>query len=83
MLIRDFGKNILEDLFEKIYFSHHIHLRKPDAEIFQLVLDENNLLAEETLFADDSLQHIDGAKKINLPTLYIEKGKMISDYFPK
>ncbi len=81
IMMRDFGKNIIEEVFEKIYFSHHIHMRKPDAEIFELVLRENNLKAEETLFVDDSLQHIEGAEKTGLQTLFIEKGKMVADYY--
>ncbi len=81
MIIRDFGKNILEEVFEKVYFSHHLHMRKPDAEIFLHVSKENNLLPEETLFVDDSPQHIKGATKVGLNTLLVEKGKMIADYF--
>jgi len=82
MVLRSFGKNVLKEIFEKIYFSHRLHMRKPDAEIFQHVLMENKLDAEETLFVDDSPQHILGAEKCGLKTLLVEKGKMISDYFP-
>jgi glucose-1-phosphatase len=81
IILRDYGNNVLEEVFEKIYFSHHLMLRKPDIEIFQRVLEENNLRAEETLFADDSPQHIEGAKKAGLQTLLIESGKMVADYF--
>ena len=44
-------------------------MRKPNPAIFEMVLKENNLLAEETLFIDDSPQHIEGAKKVGLNTL--------------
>ena len=81
ILQRDYGKNVLEEVFEKIYYSHHLSMRKPEPAIFEKVLSENNLLAEETLFVDDSPQHIEGAKKANLQTLYVDKGKMIADLF--
>ncbi len=81
IMIRDFGKNVLEENFENIYFSHHLNMRKPDLEIFEKVLQENDLIATETLFVDDSLQHIDGAKKAGIQTLYVEKGEMIVDLF--
>jgi HAD superfamily hydrolase (TIGR01509 family) len=81
IMLRDFGRNVLEEVFEKIYFSHHLNMRKPDAEIFERVLQENNLVPAETLFVDDSLQHIEGAKKSGLQTLFVEKGKMIADLF--
>lgn len=81
MILRDYGRPVLGEVFEKIYLSHHLHMRKPDAEIFRHVLKENDLIAEETLFVDDSMQHIEGAKKAGLQTLFIEKEKMVADYF--
>jgi putative hydrolase of the HAD superfamily len=81
MMMHDFGENVLPDIFEGIYFSHRMHKRKPDAEIFEQVLKENNLAAEETLFIDDSPQHIDAAKQLGIQTLLFEKGKTIADIF--
>ena len=81
IMMRDYGKNILEEVFEKIYYSHNLSMRKPEPAIFEKVLEENNLLAEETLFVDDSPQHIEGAKKAKLQTLFVDKGKMIADLF--
>ncbi len=51
-----------EDYFEKAYFSHIMKLRKPNLNIFEQVIKENHLNPEETLFIDDSPQHIEGAK---------------------
>ncbi len=56
--------------FEKWYYSCNIGMRKPDSEIFEFVLNENNLKAQETLFIDDSIQHIRGAEKLGLQTLF-------------
>jgi FMN phosphatase YigB (HAD superfamily) len=77
----DHGRDILTEIFDKVYFSHQLNMRKPDIEIFERVLRENNLVAGETLFVDDSIQHIEGAKKAGLQTLFVEKGKMVVDYF--
>jgi HAD superfamily hydrolase (TIGR01509 family) len=74
-----FGENVLKKIFDGIYFSHHLKMRKPDPEIFQYVLKENNLVASETLFVDDSPQHIEGAKKVGLQTFYFDKGKKLPD----
>ena len=60
------------NLFEKVYFSHHIGLRKPNPEIFELVLKENNLLKEETLFIDDSIQHINSANEIGIHAIHLD-----------
>ena len=57
-LKNDFGFEGNDHLFEKVYYSHLIGKRKPNAEIFEQVLTENNLDPAETLFIDDSPQHI-------------------------
>ena len=63
-----FGLHDLSDFFKKEYYSHEIGLRKPQPEVFRLVLNEQQLLPHETLFIDDSKQHIEGAKTIGLKT---------------
>ncbi|WP_313514918.1 HAD family phosphatase [Sphingobacterium sp.] len=55
--------------FERTYYSHLEGLRKPDAAIFERVLEQNNLIPEESLFIDDSPQHLEGAKKIGIQTV--------------
>lgn len=68
----NFGnENLLEDIFEKAYFSHLCAQRKPNHTAFQLVLDNHNLLAEKTLFIDDSIQHIEGANSLGLKTYHL------------
>jgi putative hydrolase of the HAD superfamily len=57
--------------FEKCYLSFEMGLRKPSAEIFQTVLKENQLLPEETLFIEDSPQHITTAQSLGIHTLYV------------
>jgi HAD superfamily hydrolase (TIGR01509 family) len=79
LIQKKFGRNVLNETFEHVYLSHHLHLRKPDPAIYNFVLKENNLEAGETLFVDDSIQHIEGAAKVGLQTFYFEKGKRLSD----
>lgn len=54
--------------FEKVYYSFEINKRKPDAEIFEFVLEENELQAEECFYIDDSKQHIATAEKMGIQT---------------
>jgi len=68
-LKREFRMESIEHLFEKAYFSQQMYLRKPNVEIFEQVVRENNLVPSETLFIDDSPQHIEGAKKAGLNAL--------------
>ncbi|SFS53190.1 HAD family hydrolase [Sphingobacterium wenxiniae] len=54
--------------FEKTYYSHLMRLRKPDPRIFQQVIDEQGVIPEETLFVDDSPQHLETAKAMGFQT---------------
>lgn len=61
--------------FEQFYLSHEIKLRKPNAEIYQFVLDENGLIAEETFFVDDNKENIEAAKELGIQCWNLEVGK--------
>ena len=52
--------------FEQFYLSHEINFRKPDSEIYEFVLNENNLIADETLFVDDLKENTDSARKLGI-----------------
>jgi len=78
---KEYQFNDLSHIFIKEYYSHKIGKRKPDAEIFEYVLRENDLDPGQTLFIDDSIQHIEGAKKTGINALWLEKGKTILEIF--
>lgn len=67
--------------FISCYFSHLIHLQKPNKEAFSLVLRENNLKVEETLFVDDSIQHIQSAAALGIRTLLVNAAEPIEKLF--
>lgn len=64
----DFGFEDNEHLFEKTYYSHLVGKRKPQIDFFEQVLAENNLKPEETLFIDDSPQHLEAARTLGIQT---------------
>lgn len=64
-----------KNCFEKFYLSHEIHLRKPNAEIFEFVLDENQLKPEETLFIDDTKENTDAAEKLKIRCWNLQVGQ--------
>ncbi len=74
-LKKTFEIDNLSAYFEKMYLSYKVGVRKPDAEIFELVLSENKLDPKETLFIDDSIQHIEGAKKLGIQTYWLDVKK--------
>lgn len=64
----------LSNFFEKVYFSSDMQLRKPNVTIFERVCTENGLEIAKTLFIDDTLQHIEGARSAGLKTLHFQDG---------
>jgi glucose-1-phosphatase len=71
----------LDVYFHKTYYSHQVKMRKPDVEIFELVLKENNLDASETLFLDDNLSNLAGAKLTGIKTFHVETPELIFSLF--
>ena len=68
LLYEDYNLKSLDPLFDKIYLSHQIGMRKPNRETFEWVLKDAGILAHETLFIEDSIQHIKGANKVGIRT---------------
>lgn len=79
----DFGFDGNDHLFERTYYSHLTGKRKPESRIFELVLNENNLEPAETLFIDDSPQHLAGAEKLGIQTFLMTKPDTIQHFFKR
>ena len=76
-----YGFSDFNELFDKAYFSHHINLRKPFPEIFEFVVNDADILASETLFIDDSPEHVEGARKVGLHAYHLKQGEDITELF--
>lgn len=81
MMDKAHGKGIMTTMFEKEYYSCRMGTRKPDIEIFEKVCKENDLDPFTTLFIDDSIQNIEGAKKFGLQTLHYNSSISLEEYF--
>ena len=77
------GQNDLSDYFQTVYYSCRVGMRKPESRIFQHVIDLEGFNPSETLFIDDSPQHIEGAKKVGLHAYHLRanQGETILDLF--
>lgn len=71
----------LDDYFHQAYYSHVMKKRKPNADIFEEVLDASNLNPRETLFLDDNHDNIAGAKKLGISTALVDTPDYILRYF--
>jgi putative hydrolase of the HAD superfamily len=77
-LYQTHGVRNFEDYFDKVYYSCRLGMRKPDKEIFQYVLEHNNLLPEETVFIDDSVQHVKGAGECGINAFLLQPGMEVA-----
>jgi glucose-1-phosphatase len=78
-LSRTSSKLCFSDLFERVYLSHEMGTRKPNANIYQQVLEENRLDPSRTLFIDDSLENIDAAKALGIMSHHLTPNETILD----
>ena len=78
-LFKQHGFKNLEPFFETVYYSCRMGKRKPNADIFMDVLSSNNLNAQETLFIDDSPQHIVGASSTGIQAKLLAKNREVED----
>ncbi|MEI8004752.1 MAG: HAD family phosphatase [Bacteroidota bacterium] len=78
---KNYAYESFTDLFEKTWFSFQIHLQKPSMEIFEYIIRDGSLKMEETLFIDDSFQHIEAASTAGLGTFHLQPPLEITNLF--
>lgn len=66
-----------EGLFLNTYYSHLIGARKPCASAYRVVIDENELNPQTTLFIDDNPPNFAGAHELGIRTLHL-KGDLVA-----
>ena len=81
-LYEKYGLKNLNPLFDAVFLSHEIGMRKPNTETFEYVLDEAGIEARETLFIEDSIQHIESANIVGIQTRLWKSNKPLSGLFP-
>ncbi len=69
------GIESLDEFFDHIHFSSDLGMRKPDPDIFEHVCDLHHYVPSETLFIDDSIQHVEGARKAGLNAFLLDTNK--------
>ena len=75
ILKEQLGIENLDAYFEVVYLSNKLGIRKPKPEGFKHIIEANQLKEHETLFIDDSPQHIKGALKANIKAEWLDLSK--------
>ena len=69
----------LDRIFERVYYSHVLNLRKPGPEIFQFVLADAGIEASESLYVDDTLVHVEAANKLGFRTHHLAAPQQLTE----
>lgn len=72
---------VLDSWFHKAYYSYQLGMRKPELEIYQHVLDQNQLIPEQTIFLDDNLDNLKAANSLYIQTRHITHLQQVRDIF--
>ncbi len=75
------GYDVFGTLFDKVYFSNEIHLRKPDTESFEFVVNDAGVERSNTIFIDDTVKNIKGAETIGLKTYLLDNNQTLTQIF--
>ena len=65
------GGDHISNYFNKVYYSHLLGMRKPDAEIFEYVLNQHDLNPASTLFIDDLLANTTAASELGIQVWHL------------
>ncbi len=79
MYSRQTGRSNFDNFFKKAYYSQQLGMRKPDLEPFLYILKQEGLIAEETLFIDDTIKNIKAAKLVGMQTIHLQWPQTLPD----
>jgi HAD superfamily hydrolase (TIGR01509 family) len=83
-LARQYGfKNGIADCLDRVFYSQEVGHRKPGEEIFWHALREMNWQPAETLFIEDSPQHIATARRLGLRVLHLAPPLTLTTALPE
>lgn len=59
------------DLFDKVFISNELRIRKPESESFQICINYLNVRPNEIVFLDDKIEYIKGAEKLGIKGILV------------
>lgn len=68
---------------DHIYLSQEMGMRKPEARIYQRVLELEGFSAADAVFFDDNADNIEGASRLGITSVLVTGRETLPDYFTK
>ncbi len=66
-------------VFDHLFFSNELGMRKPHIEIFEHVLKEINVTAECTIFIDDKQENLNAAAELGIKTILFQDAAQLKN----
>jgi len=73
----------IQQAADHIYLSQELGMRKPEARIYQHVIQAEGFSAQETVFFDDNAENIEGANQLGITSILVTDRATIPEYFAK
>lgn len=71
------NNNSFFDRFDGIIFSADVKAIKPDPEIYQILISKYQIIPNESVFIDDRIENVEGAKKIGFHSILFMSPKQL------
>ena len=68
---------------DHVYLSQEMGMRKPEARIYQRVLESEGFSAADAVFFDDNADNIEGANQLGITSVLVTGRETLPDYFMK
>lgn len=68
---------------DRVYLSQEMGMRKPEARIYQRVLESEGFSAADAVFFDDNADNIAGANQLGITSILVTGKETIPAYFAK
>jgi glucose-1-phosphatase len=77
MIEQAYGLDSFYAAFEKVHYSNVIGIKKPYPSTYLTLCDWHGLQPKETIFIDDSIQHVKGAAEAGLVAVHLQPGTSV------
>jgi glucose-1-phosphatase len=66
---------------DRVFMSQDMGMRKPEARIYQSVLEHEGYTADQAVFFDDNLANIEAARALGIESVLVEDDKTVPNWF--
>lgn len=71
----------IEQAADRMYLSQELGMRKPDAGIYEYVLQQEGYRAKDTIFFDDNADNITAASALGIHAIQVNDRQVLTDFF--